>query len=83
MTSRVHAGWATPPVRRNDCPIRDRYREVLQLAANGHTNAEIGEAMGYAKNTVDQWFNRDIRADMDARNRTHAVANALRNGWIE
>jgi len=58
-----------------------REREVLQWAAEGKTEWEIGQILGLSEHTADK-FVRSARLKLAAENRTHAVAQALRLGLI-
>jgi DNA-binding NarL/FixJ family response regulator len=59
----------------------ERACRILQLAADGHTDEEIGQRLHYATDSV-KWWLKEIYRDMPARNRTHAVFQALQRGWI-
>ena len=56
-----------------------RQRQVLLLAANGNTNAAIGQALGVSSMTVNRHL-ADIYRALGARDRANAVALALRYG---
>ena len=54
---------------------------ILRLAANGYSNKEIAEVVHLREQTIkNQW--RKILDKLDARNKAHAVAIALRDGLI-
>lgn len=53
----------------------------LELAAEGKTSAEIALEMGISVRTVDQYF-ADACLRLGVRNRVHAVAKAIRLGYI-
>jgi LuxR family quorum sensing-dependent transcriptional regulator len=57
--------------------ITKREQEVLQWAAAGKTEWEIGEILNISEHTVDKFF-RTARMKLHATNRTQAVAEALR-----
>jgi DNA-binding CsgD family transcriptional regulator len=61
--------------------ITSRESEVLKMAADGHSNVAISDHLGVSVETVKSHF-RTISRKTGARNRSHAVAIALRNGWI-
>jgi DNA-binding NarL/FixJ family response regulator len=61
---------------------RDHAVRVLRLAAEGMTDAEIAAELVYSTETI-KWRWDGIRDMLGARNRTHAVAQAFRAGWIE
>jgi DNA-binding NarL/FixJ family response regulator len=52
-----------------------REYEVLRLVAAGHTNPEIAEQMGLARNTVKTYL-QSAMAKLGARNRVEAIAKA-------
>ena len=56
-----------------------RQREVLTLVAEGLTDGEIALCLGISVETA-AWHVREIRAQLKARTRAHAVALALRQG---
>lgn len=58
-----------------------REREVLRLLANGHTNAEVGLQLYLSPETVRTHVHRAVTR-LGVRNRTQAVAKALREGLI-
>src|SRR5439155_19103088 len=62
--------------------LSERERTVLQCLAAGHTNKEIGNALGYAEVTVKKHV-QAILAKLHASNRTEAATTALRLGLIE
>ena len=55
--------------------------QVLQWAAEGKTEWEIGAILGLSEHTAEK-FIRSARAKLRAANRTHAVARALKLGLI-
>lgn len=58
-----------------------REREALQWAAEGKSEAEIGEIMRISEHGVDKHM-RAIRLKLGTRTRTHAVAEAIRKRLI-
>lgn len=56
-----------------------RQRQVLRLAANGHTNGQIGRHLGIGYTTVCRHL-ADAYAALGARDRANAVGLALRLG---
>ncbi len=62
-------------------PLSAREVTVLQLAADGLANAEIGGQLGLSALTVKSHLVR-IGAKLGTGNRTHMVALALRRGTI-
>jgi DNA-binding CsgD family transcriptional regulator len=62
-------------------PLTDRETEVLAGAAEGETAAQTGARLFLSSETVKSYRKRII-AKLGARNGTHAVALALRNGLL-
>ena len=58
-----------------------RERQVLLLAANGRTNEQIAGALGISRMTVQRHL-QNLRGALGARDRTHAVALAIRHGHL-
>jgi DNA-binding NarL/FixJ family response regulator len=56
--------------------------EVLELVADGSTNAEVGQQMGRSEYWAAEQV-RDIRRRLGARDRAHAVALAIGGGLIQ
>jgi DNA-binding NarL/FixJ family response regulator len=61
--------------------LADREIEVLRLVADGFDTAEIAAKLSYSQRTVKNVLH-DITSRMHLRNRSHAVAYALRHGLI-
>jgi DNA-binding NarL/FixJ family response regulator len=59
-----------------------REREVLQHAARGLTNKQIGATLGISDRTVQNHL-ASIFEKMGAASRTEAVTIALQRGWIQ
>jgi DNA-binding NarL/FixJ family response regulator len=59
-----------------------RQREILQLIANGESTTAASRELGLSEETV-KTHTRNALARLGARNRTHAVAIALREALIE
>jgi Response regulator containing a CheY-like receiver domain and an HTH DNA-binding domain len=70
-------GYPTP-IRRE---LSERERQVILAASCGLTNEEIGVALGISINTILTHLKR-INEKLAAKNRTHAVAIALREKII-
>jgi LuxR family quorum sensing-dependent transcriptional regulator len=62
-------------------PLTPRDRDVLVLSARGKSTAEIATTMGIAERTVEEHVRHACRR-LGARNRTHAVAIAIRDALI-
>jgi len=56
--------------------------QLLELASNGLNNQEIGNIMEVSERTIKNKFYKLFKA-MKAKNRTHAVAIALRENIIK
>lgn len=61
--------------------LSERERRVLRLAADGLDTDEIASELAYSKRTVTSVLH-DITVRYQLRNRTHAVAFAIREGLI-
>lgn len=62
--------------------LTQREQEVLQLVALGLTNAQIGTELKIAERTVRQHM-ENIMLNMQVANRTEAVLEAVKHGWID
>jgi DNA-binding NarL/FixJ family response regulator len=62
--------------------LSDREREVLQHAARGLTNKQIGATLGISDRTVQNHL-ASIFEKIGAASRTEAVTIALQRGWIQ
>ncbi len=61
--------------------LTEREIKVLKLLADGMDTAEVGRALFYSERTVKNILH-DVTSRLNLRNRTHAVAYALRQGLI-
>ncbi|MEU4805771.1 helix-turn-helix transcriptional regulator [Actinosynnema sp. NPDC023587] len=61
--------------------LSDRDIRVLALVADGHSNAEIAAETGWSEHTVRNTLH-DLMTRLGVRNRAHAAAYAVRNGFI-
>jgi NarL family two-component system response regulator YdfI len=61
--------------------LTDRESEVLALLAKGLANKQIAMALGISEHTV-KFHVSSIYTKLNATNRTQAVREGLRNGWI-
>jgi DNA-binding NarL/FixJ family response regulator len=61
--------------------LADREVAVLRLVADGMDTSEIAVKLSYSERTVKNVLH-DVTSRLHLRNRTHAVAYALRNGLI-
>jgi two-component system, NarL family, response regulator DesR len=84
---RVHAGgraidsdlatqaWSEPD------PLTDRERQVLRLAADGQSGAEIASSLGLSEGTVRNYLS-EATAKLGASNRIEAARIAREKGWL-
>lgn len=82
----AHGGAVDVPeglalVNRLTNPLTPREIQVLSLAGDGHTNNQIGIALGVDLSTVKTHLER-VYEKVGTRNRTVSVATALRRGWM-
>lgn len=85
----VHAGarWIPPDVARTlvehmgQRHLSEREIAVLRGAADGYANKQIGAKLGITEDTVKTHI-RAILGKLDARDRTHAVAIAVKRGIL-
>lgn len=59
-----------------------RHKRMLELMAEGLTDAEIADEMHYALGTLKPYV-KELYVELGARSRAHAVAIALREGMIQ
>ncbi len=72
----------TPPVETPSTePLTEREKEVLNLAAKGQSNKEIGEALLISVRTV-QAHMRSIFNKLGVGSRSEAVVHGLKAGWF-
>lgn len=72
---------AVPP-RGSRGKLTRRQREILQLLANGESTTVAARELDLSEETV-KTHTKNVLARLGARNRTHAVAIALRESLIE
>jgi DNA-binding NarL/FixJ family response regulator len=61
--------------------LSEREIEVLRLVADGYDTAEIAGSLAYSERTIKNIIH-DVTARLNLRNRSHAVAYAVRQGLI-
>ncbi|MBB2770812.1 response regulator transcription factor [Mycolicibacterium monacense] len=61
--------------------LTDREIKVLRLIAEGHDTSEIAQQLCYSQRTVKNVLH-DVTTRLQLRNRSHAVAYAVREGLI-
>jgi DNA-binding NarL/FixJ family response regulator len=62
-------------------PLTDRESEVLDLVAKGLANKQIAVALGISEHTV-KFHVSSIYSKLNVTNRTEAVRQGLRGGWV-
>jgi DNA-binding NarL/FixJ family response regulator len=60
----------------------EREQEVLELLAKGWTNGQIAKSLVITKRTV-AYHVQNLLNKLDASNRTEAVVEAIRRGWLD
>jgi DNA-binding NarL/FixJ family response regulator len=61
--------------------LTNRERDVLALVADGLSTREIAKRLSYSERTIKNIL-QDVTTRLSLRNRTQAVAVAVREGWI-
>lgn len=61
--------------------LTEREASVLRLLADGYDTAEVGRQLFYSERTVKNIIH-DVTSRLELRNRSHAVAYAIREGLI-
>ena len=61
--------------------LTEREAAVLRLLADGYDTAEVGRQLFYSERTVKNIIH-DVTSRLELRNRSHAVAYAIREGLI-
>jgi two-component system, NarL family, response regulator DesR len=62
-------------------PLSERERQVLRLAGEGRSSAEIAEALALSQGTVRNYLSEAI-GKLGAGNRIEAYRTARQNGWL-
>ncbi|MEM9018384.1 MAG: response regulator transcription factor [Verrucomicrobiota bacterium] len=62
--------------------LTERELEILQWIARGRANKEIGQQLGLSENTVKNHV-KSILSKLNAKDRTHAVTEALKRGLFQ
>jgi DNA-binding NarL/FixJ family response regulator len=83
LIQKVAAGDGSPrtPPSRSRAGLSDRETEVLRLVADGKDTQAIARELSYSERTVKNVLH-DVTTRLQLRNRSHAVAYALREGLI-
>lgn len=86
-TQRPPEDWTRPPSKQPGVnpqkgkQLTEREIEVLELVAIGLTNAEIGDELYLAEETIKSHM-RHILGKLQARNRAHVVARGFHAGLL-
>lgn len=64
-----------------EATLSEREVQVLRLVADGFDTAEIAQTMCYSERTIKNVLH-EVTSRLGLRNRSHAVAHAIRQGWI-
>lgn len=75
------AGMARPGGSSARCPLDERDLNVLRLLAEGYDTHEIAAELFYSERTIKGIVHQIVRR-FGLRNRSHAVAHAIHEGWI-
>jgi len=62
-------------------PLTRRETQILNYIAEGNTNKQIADILGISEQTIKSHVSAILRK-LNANDRAHAVALAIRNGWI-
>jgi DNA-binding NarL/FixJ family response regulator len=62
-------------------PLTHRETQILKYVADGNTNKQIAHVLGISEQTIKSHVSAILRK-LNANDRAHAVALAMRNGWI-
>lgn len=62
--------------------LTERELEIIQWIARGRANKEVGEILSLSENTVKNHV-KSILSKLNAKDRTHAVTEALRRGLFQ
>ena len=65
----------------NQLKFTHRETQIIKYVANGNTNKEISYILGISEQTIKNHVSTILRK-LNAHDRAHAVALAIRNGWI-
>ena len=65
-----------------NAPLQRRQLEILQLVAHGYLYRQIGDMLSISPETVRKQM-ANVFERIGAHGRTHAVAVARREGWVQ
>ncbi|NKE62894.1 response regulator transcription factor [Lentzea sp. PSKA42] len=77
----AYEGRASMPVSLTMSGLAERELDMLRLFADGWTTAEVAKKLSYSERTVKSMV-QNVLTRFQLRNRTHAVAFAIRSGAI-
>lgn len=77
-SARPMARWHLPSP---EARVTRRERQVLALLAEGHSTREVAQRLAYSERTIKNVL-QEFTTRLQLRNRTQAVAYAVRRGWI-
>jgi len=81
LTQKSFVDPAVPP-KGSRGKLTRRQRQILQLMANGESTTAASRELGLSEETI-KTHTKNVLARLEARNRTHAVAIALRESLID
>ena len=62
-------------------PLTQRELQILSCIANGNTNKQVANMLGISEQTIKNHISAILRK-LNANDRAHAVALAIRNQWV-
>jgi len=62
-------------------PLTHREIQILSCIANGGTNKQVAHMLGISEQTIKNHVSAILRK-LNANDRAHAVALAIRNRWV-
>ncbi len=68
-------------MERISAPLTNRETQILNHVADGNTNKQIAHLLGISEQTIKSHVSAVLRK-LNANDRAHAVALAMRDGWI-
>jgi DNA-binding NarL/FixJ family response regulator len=77
-SARPVSRWHLPSA---EARVTRRERQVLALLAEGHSTREVAQRLAYSERTIKNVL-QEFTTRLQLRNRTQAVAYAVRRGWI-
>jgi two-component system response regulator DegU len=62
-------------------PLTNREIQILSYIASGNTNKQVAYVLGISEQTIKNHISAILRK-LNANDRAHAVAMAIRNQWV-